>query len=357
MKSALQKISLIIILLAQLSISIWAQQILFPGVNGSALLEAVQTNYTPTLDLSYSQARDTLYSQIDLSNDSIATIYADYRVLLPSGVDPTIDLFANGINTEHIYPQGRGATDGTPPHRNMYNLAACRVDVNEARGSLPFANIDDNDTESWYFRNDQLSQIPSTNIDAYSERTSDAFEPRESVKGNVARAVFYIHAIYRDQVMAVDPLFFNMQQADLCAWHFDDPVDTEEMLRNQLIATYQDAKENPFIIDCTLAQRLYCPDMGPCMVATNEASAGKPILQMITDRMDNAHWLRNQGHTSLTFRYGVYSLSGAIQYMSPEHTIFMEDELEILKPQTTGVYIVQVYFEDGHVQQHLIVSN
>ena len=46
------------------------------------------------------------------------------------------------------------------------------------------------------------------------------------------------------------------------------------MNRNALVATFQDDKPNPFILDCTLASRLFCSEpTEPCMdysVNTNE---------------------------------------------------------------------------------------
>jgi hypothetical protein len=43
-----------------------------------------------------------------------------------------------------------------------------------------------------------------------------------------------------------------------------DPVDEIEWDRTFAIASYQDGKSNPFILDCTLAHRSYCPDFNEC---------------------------------------------------------------------------------------------
>lgn len=37
-------------------------------------------------------------------------------------------------------------------------------------------------------------------------------------------------------------------------------MDQAEWDRSQLISTYQDGKANPFVLDCSLAKRLYCPN-------------------------------------------------------------------------------------------------
>ncbi len=334
-----------------------AQEILFPDLNGPELLEAVQANYTPTLNLSYSEARDTLYSRIDLEQDSVHGIYTDFAVYLTPNTDPTITLFAGGLNTEHIYPQGRGATDGTPAHRNMHHLAASRAEVNQDRGNLPFADIADQTTDKWYFLEDQMSTIPISNIDSYSEGTGLAFEPRESVKGNVARAVFYIHAIYREQVMAEDPTFFAMQQDDLCAWHFSDPIDDEELWRTQQIAVYQDGKENPFVLDCTLAQRMYCNGQGNCSVASQEPEKLTPdIFECRIDEEDSQYLLMNKSNQTLVFSYSIYSIGGyeinsnRINQLQPNNRIVLPE----LGPP--GAYILFVKTDRGIVFSKVLIS-
>ncbi len=91
----------------------------------------------------------------------------------------------------------------------------------------------------------------------YAEDDTNGFEPREDFKGNVARAAFYFYTIYRAEADEADPDFFETQRSTLCDWHDLDPVDSLEWNRNQIIASYQDDKLNPFILDCSLA-RIYC---------------------------------------------------------------------------------------------------
>ncbi|MDJ0509947.1 MAG: endonuclease [Crocosphaera sp.] len=127
--------------------------------------------------------------------------------------------------------------------------------INEKRGSNPFAEIPDNQTDAWFFERQELSFPPSRDIiDNFSESNSSAFEPREAIKGDIARAQFYIASIYRNQV---NSNFFKGQQKTLCQWHKSDPVDTAEMTRNSKIKALQ-GNDNPFILDATLADRLYC---------------------------------------------------------------------------------------------------
>ena len=61
----------------------------------------------------------------------------------------------------------------------------------------------------WFWQNYASSSTPSSNIDQYSESDDDLFEPREDVKGDVARIMFYFYTIYQN---VADPGFFSVQK-------------------------------------------------------------------------------------------------------------------------------------------------
>ncbi len=94
-------------------------------------------------------------------------------------------------------------------------------------------------------------------LDFYAEKENDgidSFEPREAVKGDIARAMFYFYCIYNE---AANDLFFHNQKDVLLQWHTQDPADEDEIARTWEIAEYQHDLPNPFIIDETLAERIW----------------------------------------------------------------------------------------------------
>ena len=250
-------------------------QIIFPGQTGDNLLHSLRVEYTTQTVLTYGEARDTMYAKIDNVNDTVYGIYSQHGIYLPPNEDPTTFLFMNGIqnaiNCEHSYPRSRGATTGSMAASDMHHLFPSRLAVNEARGSSPFGEIPDSQTSNWYLEDDTQNNIPSAAVrDLYSEQTSSRFEPRESVKGDIARAMFYFYTIYRNQADAADPNFFESMRPAICQWHYDDPISQKELDRSAFIALYQDGKENPFVLDCTLPKRCYCDDvMRACFVSTD----------------------------------------------------------------------------------------
>ena len=136
----------------------------------------------------------------------------------------------------------------------MHALRPTKDNVNSARGNKPFNEIPDATTSTWYWESIQTSQTPSVNIDQYSENSSNAFEPREDKKGDIARTIFYFYTIYES---VSNDNFFNTQKDILRLWHQEDPANNEEINRTWAIAYYQQNKPNPFILDPSLIQRSY----------------------------------------------------------------------------------------------------
>ncbi len=235
--------------------------LLFPGLTGQELLDSIIANYKPEIILDYDNARDTLFSKIDKTDsDSLICVYSGYSIILDAEIDPSLDAYNKGINTEHSWPQSKGASEGNA-RSDMHHLYPVKDNVNSSRGNSPFGDINDEDTDSWYRNSTTLTTIPSTNIDEYSEKDNDptdgVFEPREDHKGNVARSMFYFYTMYKDEADTADPDFFQTQKETLYQWHYLDKVDNRELERTKLIAKWQENKENPFVLDTTLIRRAY----------------------------------------------------------------------------------------------------
>jgi Endonuclease I/Secretion system C-terminal sorting domain len=235
----------------------------FPDQTGQTLLTTLISEFKTGTVLDYSIARDTLFSKIDVVSDSLECIYTGMKLYMLPGKDPTEAVYLNGIpngiNTEHMWPQGLGATGMA--QSDMHHLYPSRTKANSDRGNFPFGEIADSQTQTWYLNSTERSSPPSVERDLYSEGirgVNGKFEPRESVKGNIARSMFYFYTMYKSQADAEDPAYFNKMKTDLCNWHYQDPVDQVEWERNQKIATYQGGKLNPFVLDCSLVSRAYC---------------------------------------------------------------------------------------------------
>jgi endonuclease I len=259
-------------------------QQVFPNLQGQELKDSLASHYRPIVVLEYGPARDTLFAKVlAKDDDTLRCIYSGHALYLDPNQDPTQYVYQNGgtmgMNTEHSYPQSKGAADGNA-RSDMHHLFPTRIPVNEARGSVPFGNIPDAQTDKWFYKTTVLTNVPNANKDAYSEyETGQYFEPRESVKGDIARAILYFYTVYKAQADAADPTFFANQRPTLCQWQAQDPADDAELLKTWRIAAYQENKPNPFILDCTLAFRTYCPEIDPnCLIRTTNKE--KPSMDI-----------------------------------------------------------------------------
>ena len=244
--------SIIILFIFQ---SLLFNQVIGEGLYLDDLLTYLKNNYTTSNVLSYNSARDVLYGDIEaeLNDGQVFCIYTNYSINLPNGVDPSSYLYDNGMDCEHLWPQSMGASS-SPMKSDMHHLRPCRSNVNSSRGNKPYNEINDNATNTWYWLNIQSSNIPSSNINEYSETNSTYFEPREESKGDVARSIFYFYTIYEN---VANDNFFNTQKDVLYQWHIQDPPTNIEIDRTWAIAAYQNNIPNPFIIDHSLIERAY----------------------------------------------------------------------------------------------------
>ena len=233
---------------------LFAQDTIGEGLYEVDLIDFLQEHYRTSTTLGYTNARDTLYLRIDRINGQVKGVYTNYAVDLPeTGVDPSTHLYENGMNCEHVWPQSLYEVE-EPIKSDMHALRPCKDNVNSARGNKPFNEVIDEQTTTWYWQDNQTSNIPSTNIEEYSENHGSYFEPREDRKGDVARTIFYFYTMYLE---VADDNFFEGQKDTLKTWHEQDPANEDEISRTWQIAEYQENKPNPFILDATLVERAY----------------------------------------------------------------------------------------------------
>jgi hypothetical protein len=274
----------------------------FPALKGDDLYKKVKEVYKPSSVIEYAFARDTLFLKIDAVNRNLSCIYTNLTLPIPEGSDPTTAVFLNGningINTEHVYPLSLG-TENTNAQSDMHHLYPSRVKTNADRGNEPYGDSPDNATLKWYRDKEELTSKPTSGIDEYSEQGQGIFEPREKVKGDIARSIFYIYTIYREEVKAVNPDFFEIQKTTLCRWHNEDAVDEKEWKRSQAIAKYQ-GNNNPFVLDCSLVARMYCEQVSAACsaLATDEHAANSK--EIIYDSSNRQLLFYKQGKFTLS---------------------------------------------------------
>ncbi|GAB1513327.1 endonuclease I family protein [Actinophytocola sp. KF-1] len=148
---------------------------------------------------------------------------------------------ADQWNREHTWAKSHGDFGTTPgPGTDLHHLRPSEVDVNATRGNLDFDN-----------GGDPVPNAPDSRVDG------DSFEPRDAVKGDIARGILYMAVRYDG-----DDGFADLEPNDavdngsapymgrisvLLEWHAQDPPDAAEQARNDLIHTRYQNNRNPFI--------------------------------------------------------------------------------------------------------------
>lgn len=171
-------------------------------------------------DLGYTGARRKLFGPIDAKDGLVECIYTGQKVKTNGQIpDHTI------MNTEHVWPQSRGATGIAKSDLN--HLLPTMSEANNRRSSHFFGNVQ---RSTWSEGGSSLGDDSSG---------KERFEPRDVSKGNIARAMFYFAIMYQKPIA-------SDEEAVLRQWHKSDPVDATERARNDKVAQAQGSR-NPFI--------------------------------------------------------------------------------------------------------------
>ena len=260
------------------------QASIFPSLTGNQLLDSLRAAYAPDVVYSYDTARDHLFSDVENNTGIVECIYTGKTVSIdPVESDPTGYAYTNyNFNTEHIYPQSKGAS-ASPARSDLHHLRASYGNVNSSRGNLPFGVVESVHVNRWW-KYDSVSQTyssdttPDGDLGLWSRTGTSAFQPRDNNKGDAARAVYYFYMMYASAANEADPAFFTGMMEDLLAFHDDDPIDATETTRNNRINTIQ-GNLNPFIVDTTLVRRAFYQDFDP--------DAGNETVTEVTIDFDN----------------------------------------------------------------------
>ncbi|MEP0546398.1 MAG: endonuclease [Rhodothermales bacterium] len=236
---------------------------------GWTLRACLRATYKPAdLALDYDAQRDRLFADVWLETDTagvarIEGAYGGMTVVIDpdSAASPREQAQSRSFNTEHVYPQSRGASSGNA-RADLHHLMPVQEAINSARSNFPFDEVGD-EAVLWCRVGGCTATRPTTSGDGswsriYREGTGPfyhdgRFEPRDAVKGDVARAAFYFATMY--QVEAEDSMtwpegrrWFLDQRDVLLDWHEADPPDAAETARTWRAAAYQGDRPNPYVL-------------------------------------------------------------------------------------------------------------
>ena len=170
---------------------------------------------------------------------------------------------SNRWNREHVWSKSHGFPDEIDTaYTDIHHLRPADESVNSSRSNLDFDNGG------------------TTHVEATEcSYDSDSWEPRDAVKGDVARMMFYMVVRY-DPGYHSDNSLYDLELVDyagvdigdppgeplfgklstLIQWHLQDPVDAFEENRNDVIYGYQ-GNRNPFIDHPEWVESIFSPQL------------------------------------------------------------------------------------------------
>ena len=194
-------------------------------------------------ELTYSEARVFLFGEIHLEKDEsgyfIKDVYCNKRFTRSAGVGPSRIPDHQKINCEHTWPQSRFTTTFSREMQksDLNHLFPTDTKANSMRGNHPFGDVYGSSVGNGC--NDSSIGSPAAERRFSKSDGGTYFEPPQEHKGNVARALFYFSVRYKTSISST-------QEAYLRKWHEEDPVDEEELKRNNSVQEVQ-GNRNPFI--------------------------------------------------------------------------------------------------------------
>ncbi len=207
----------------------------------AALLSAVQQLVRGQRVLGYTSARDSLYAFVDRGTRPwIIDLYTGRQAV---GVTTRATAAQNGINTEHTWPRSRGA-EVDPALSDLHHLFSSDSAANERRSNYPFGLV--RGTVLWTGPASGSGEVSRL---GYASGSSGqiVFEPRASVRGDIARGLLYFYIRYgSDRPSGFSLLNFVQERDLLIAWAREDAVDAWERGRNDAVQRAQ-GNRNPFI--------------------------------------------------------------------------------------------------------------
>jgi endonuclease I len=207
------------------------------GKSGAALKSALNTIIKSQTKLSY----DQVWNALKVTDEDPAN--ANNVILIYSGISRAKSLNGGGNdnwNREHVWAKSHGDFGtATGPGTDLHHLRPEDVNVNATRGNLDFD-----------LGGSVVPEAPASKYD------SDSFEPRDAVKGDVARMILYM-AVRYEGTDGFPNLELNNSVNNgtapymgklsvLKLWSQNDPPDAIETKRNDAIDSIQHNR-NPFI--------------------------------------------------------------------------------------------------------------
>lgn len=280
-------------------------------VSSNAAYDSSKATNDPALLATYYQNVDTSLSGEDFRRNLSAVISEDYErhaysggasdvaaILRESDADPSgngnVICIYSGLSMpssqtggayewdkEHVWAKSHGfpkeSGDMKEAYSDAHNLRPALSSINRSRSNKDHGIVTN-----------------PTREDFGSKQNETTFEPRDEVKGDVARIMFYMATRYgfgaqlnlalvddaTTSAADYDGRFGNLQT--LIQWHYDDPVSESEIYRNNVVYGYQ-KNRNPYIDHPEYVALAYPSNQGDLTVDKEKVASVKQAINSLPE--------------------------------------------------------------------------
>ncbi|MCF8302917.1 MAG: endonuclease [Bacteroidales bacterium] len=300
------------------------------GLSGDQLKQALHQIIDDHDEYSYDDLRDFILKNTDEDPNNPNNV-----ILLYTGRSQPKSTFGGGAddwNREHVWAKSHGDFGNSAPcGTDAHHIRPTDASVNSSRGNLDF---------------DDGGQQHDEATGCYFD--DDSWEPRDEVKGDVARMIFYMAVRYEggsgepdlEVVDEVDtyPDPEHGKLTTLLEWHTEDPPDTFEMDRHEVIFDYQ-ANRNPFIDHPEYAESIW----GTSSASPGEKDKSILIYPLPVENRLNIHLQGNYNYDQLSFH--IFNAGG--QLMEIDKSIHSKLISMDVEEYPKGLYILTIKQGDG----------
>lgn len=218
-------------------------------------------------------------------------------------------------NKEHVWAKSHGfPNESYEPYCDAHHLRPSTTKINSTRSNKDFG------------------EVPNATPDAYGNKTNnDLFEPRDEVKGDIARMMFYMETRYgsntkynlklvNSQTTSASDLngrFGNLET--LIKWHYDDPVSKEEIYRNNVIFDNYQHNRNPYIDHPEYVDYVYPSKCAGTTKPVEPVEPSKPSPDPTPSKPDSSLKLDDYNFKKIEslsdISEGIYLIGGDTNYM------------------------------------------
>jgi len=295
--------------------------------------------------ITYFMYKQTMMNEFEIrdttNGQSVVTcVYSGENMIF----DDPFDWTATGYSREHTFPHSWMLTwpadnPEQPEYTDQHNLyPANLVSANIPRSNLPLGEIT-GDTMQTYLEGGVGEETFGGQL---------VYEPRESHKGDAARAIMYMVVCY-DFPLGANVNADKQDQDLLKTWHFNDLPDNKEIARHEYIYNLQNNR-NPFIDSVDFACHVDFDDNSylACNIGIEEQIQNAFVMFPVPSQDVIYFQVNGVEITS----YQILDMSGRL--------VKGEDNLKAPKIKVnnlaSGSYMVTVTTEYGTAQKKMIVN-